>query len=131
MEKKCPCKGDYLDKFIQPAILSMLCESSAHGFYLLTELNRRGLVSNVDTAGFYRTLRRLESDGKLAGVWEMEDGGKPRKVYSLTETGVRCLRNWQATLRGYLVLVGSISAAVEQAVEALPEEETGGESHGA
>lgn len=116
MADKHPCKGDYLDKFIQPAILSLLTEHAAHGFYLLEELERRGLVSNADAAGFYRTLRRLEQDGKLTAEWEVGGGEKPRKIYTITEKGVRCLQNWQKTLHDYIHLVQRISLAVDGAL---------------
>lgn len=114
---KHPCKGDYLDKFIQPAVLSLLCEGSFHGFYLLAELERRKLVSGADATGFYRSLHKLEEDGKLSSQWEIPKGEKPRKLYSITPKGLSCLKNWQNTLKNYLLLVDSISAAVDRAVE--------------
>lgn len=116
MVEKHPCKGDYLDKFLQPAILSLLCERSAHGFYLLEELERRALVSNADAAGFYRTLRRLEQDGKLTAEWEVGRNEKPKKVYAITEKGIHCLQNWQKTLHDYIHLVQRISQSVDAAV---------------
>lgn len=117
MNEKHPCKGDYLDKFIQPAILSLLCEEPAHGFYLLAELTRRGLVSNVDTTGFYRTLHKLEADGKLTSAWENNVGDKQKKNYTITEKGLKCLQDWQNTLHSYIILVKDISTAVDKALE--------------
>lgn len=114
---KRPCKGDYLDKFLQPAILSLLCEGPSYGFYLLTELERRGLVSNADATGFYRTLHKLETDGKLTSSWEIDIGDKPKKNYAITDRGYACLRNWQTTLRGYIDLVKNVSAAVDCALD--------------
>jgi len=119
---KRPCKGDYLDKFLQPAILSLLCEGSYHGFYLLTELERRGLVSNADATGFYRTLHKLEDDGKLSSTWDVGEGEKPKKVYSITEKGITCLKNWQNTLKSYVKLVEDMSCAVDKALLKLPGE---------
>ena len=57
MAEKCPCKGDYLDKLVQPAILSVLCEGPAYGLELLRELERRHLADGADVTGFYRSLR--------------------------------------------------------------------------
>lgn len=114
---KKPCKGDYLDKLLQPAILSLLCEGDYHGFYLLAELERRSLVSDADATGFYRTLHKLEADGKLNSRWEVTKGEKPRKVYSITEVGISCLKNWQNTLKGYMKLVMDMSSAVDRALE--------------
>ena len=39
MAEKCPCKGDYLDKLLQPAILAVLSGGPAYGLELLRELN--------------------------------------------------------------------------------------------
>ena len=117
MAEKCACKGDYLDKFIQPAILALICRRPAHGFFLLSELEKQGLVSDIDTTGFYRTLRKLEEDGKLSSVWNIEAGEKPKKVYSLTPAGLDCLKNWQKTLQEYIVQISAISRAVDKALE--------------
>ena len=117
MEKKCPCRGDFLEKFIQPAILLLLCEEPAHGFKLLWEIKNRGLVTSIDTTGFYRSLQRLEKDGKLVSEWDITPGKKPRKVYAITNAGVDCLSNWQNTLHSYVKTVERISEAVDQAIE--------------
>lgn len=116
MEEKCPCKGDYLDKFVQPAILSLLCESPAHGFYLLAELEQRGLISKVDATGFYRTLKKLEEDGKLTSLWSIEAGEKPKKVYSITDSGLQCLQNWRVTLKAYIEHVVRIYETTDKAL---------------
>lgn len=114
---KRPCRGDFLDKFLQPAILSLLCEGSYHGFYLLAELERRRLVSDADATGFYRTLHKLEADGKLEAAWDLSRGEKPRKIYSITPVGISCLENWQSTLKGYVKLVEDMYGAVNRALE--------------
>lgn len=114
MSEKCACKGDYLDKFIQPAILALLCEGSAHGFYLLSELDRRGLASGVDAAGFYRTLHKLENDGKISSRWFLQKGEKPRQLYSISEAGRECLANWKNTLHSYMALIQRIYDLVEK-----------------
>ncbi len=117
MAEKCACKGDYLDKFIQPAILALICEKPAHGFFLLAELEKRGLVTGIDATGFYRTLRKFEEDGKLRSTWNIEEGEKPKKVYSITPAGLACLKNWQRTMQEYIVQISAISRAVDAALE--------------
>ena len=116
MAGKCACKGDYLDKFIQPAILAMIHEKPAYGFYLLAEMESRDLVDKVDATGFYRTLRKLEEDGKLSSEWQIEEGEKPKKVYTITDSGRACLNNWKKTLHEYIGLLSRISDAVDQSL---------------
>lgn len=56
MTDKHPCKGDFLDKFVQPAILAALCDGPAYGLLLLERLGGSpGEVANI--AGFYRSLK--------------------------------------------------------------------------
>ena len=117
MAEKCPCKGDYLDKLVQPAILSVLCEGPAYGLELLRELERRHLADGADVTGFYRSLTKLEADGKLSSVWQTENGERPRRVYTLNESGRRCLKNWRRTLHAYIKDVRRTSAAVDAACE--------------
>ena len=66
MAEKCPCKGDYLDKLLQPAILAVLSEGPAYGLELLRALERRHLAGGAAVTGFYRALKKLESAGKLS-----------------------------------------------------------------
>ncbi|HIQ87937.1 MAG TPA: helix-turn-helix transcriptional regulator [Candidatus Scatomorpha gallistercoris] len=115
MPEKCPCKGDYLDKLIQPSILALLCEGPAYGLELLHELDRRGLANGADSAGFYRALKKLEETGKLASCWQTGRSGRPRRVYVLTDAGRRCLENWQHTLLAYMEDVRRVSNAVNAA----------------
>lgn len=123
MAEKHPCKGDYLDKFVQPSILAVLSGGPAYGLELLHELERRHLADGADSAGFYRALKKLESGGKLVSAWETEAGARPRRVYSITEKGRRCLSNWRQTLRGYLLDVRRVSEAVDAACENFPDME--------
>ena len=61
--EKCACRGSYLDKFLQPAILVVLQRGSSHGFQMISDLEKSGMVSGngLDPAGLYRTLKRMET----------------------------------------------------------------------
>ena len=61
MAEKCPCKGDYLDKLVQPAILSVLCEGPAYGLELLRKLERRHLADGADVTARSRSSRPTAS----------------------------------------------------------------------
>ena len=73
-------------------------------------------MDKVDATGFYRTLRKLEEDGKLSSEWRIEAGEKPKKVYTITDDGRACLNNWQKTLHDYIGLLGRISDTVDQSL---------------
>ena len=36
--KSCPCKGNTLDKFIQPIILTILAQETIHGYMIIEKI---------------------------------------------------------------------------------------------
>ena len=101
--EKCACQGAFLDKFLQPAILVVLSRGSSHGFQMIADLERSGMVSgdSLDPAGLYRTLKKMEGGGLVTSVWDTESASKPRRVYSITPEGRACLSRWRETLEEY------------------------------
>ena len=101
-EMTCPCKGNNLDKMLQPAILSCLYRKDLHGFALIRELAKNPMFSGSepDKAGVYRYLKKMEESGTLTSAWEMSgEGGKPRRIFSITDRGRECLVTWYAALK--------------------------------
>lgn len=95
------CNGVYLDRLLQPAILIELSKAPAHGFLLMQKMKEDGLIDDsLDPTGFYRRLKKMEQDHCLTSV-EDYSGGKPRRVYSITDFGKRTLLAWKKTLIHY------------------------------
>jgi len=111
---KCACKGDFLERFVQPVILMFLSRESLHGFSILKKLEKDTVAnaSDVDPTGLYRTLKKMEKAGLLASIWDMETGPQPRRIYQITPAGRQCLATWEKTLREYAETIGSLSRAV-------------------
>ena len=95
------CKGLYLDKLIQPCILIELSKEPCHGFLLMQRLKEHGYIAdNLDPAGFYRNLKKMEKDGYV--ISSAGSGGpKSRKTFTITDFGRRALSNWEESLRKY------------------------------
>lgn len=113
-EMDCPCKGKNLDKMLQPAILLTLYDKDLYGFILIKELSNNPMFKgNIpDKAGVYRYLKKMEVSGLLESGWEIDDdGGKPKRIYSITDKGRRCLVNWTLALKEY---TKSVDALVEK-----------------
>lgn len=103
-EMTCPCMGSNLDKMLQPAILSCLYQKDLHGFMLIRELADNPMFDGMepDKAGVYRYLKKMEESGTLTSRWEMTgDGGKPRRIFSITDRGRECLVSWFVALKQY------------------------------
>lgn len=110
----CPCKGKNLDKMLQPAILSSLYKEKLHGFMLIQRLGENPMFGGTepDRAGVYRYLKKMEASGLLQSEWELdEEGGKPRRIYGITEEGKHCLANWSEALKTY---TASVNALIEE-----------------
>lgn len=76
-------------------VLSQLREP-AYGYALVKSLADHGIPIEANT--LYPLMRRLESQGLLASVWD-NGGSKPRKYYRTTDEGLRVLREVEAQWR--------------------------------
>jgi len=102
------CKGLYLDKLIQPCILIELSKEPCHGLLLLQKLKNHGYIEeNLDPAGFYRNLRRMENDGYLVSS-SSGKGPRAKRTFTITDFGRRALSNWEDSLRKYEAHVNHI-----------------------
>ena len=115
-EEKCACRGDFLDKFVQPALLVSLSKGDRYGFQMVAELEASGMVAgdHLDPAGLYRTLKRMEGAGLVTSRWDVESASKPRRVYSITAQGRACLGAWRDTLLEYQSRIDHILAEIPE-----------------
>lgn len=104
---KCSCKGNNLDKLIQPIILTILKRGDLHGYKIIKELEEKSIFLNStpDNTGIYRTLRSMEERKLVISDWDTFGGGAAKKIYKLTEEGSICLKNWIDTLEQYKEII--------------------------
>lgn len=113
-ERRCPCQGGTLVRFLQPIILAALTEEPCHGYVLLQKIAQTRLwqEEQPDPAGVYRTLRDMERRGLISSRLD-PSSGTDRKVFALTEEGEACRQSWLETLRQYREgldeIIGSLS----------------------
>ncbi len=121
--EKCACKGSFLERFIQPAILMCLATENLHGFSLLKKLSEEKYISSggaVDPTGLYRTLKKMETAGLLTSEWDMESAAQPRKTYAITDEGRKCLVNWETTLYGYRNSIDRLARSISDVLDHDP-----------
>jgi len=113
---KCACRGVYLEKFIQPAILKILFNEPHHGFYILNKLSETSIFegNTPDPTGMYRTLKKMEESGLLKSEWDTENSAQPRRIYSITNDGRECLKAWAATLGAYSKRISELSKEISE-----------------
>ncbi len=99
-----------MERFVEPALLLLLRERSAHGYELLERL--RGLTEEprVDMGNLYRVLRALEEDGFVRSEWQADVPGPAKRTYELTDDGRRLLDLWAEALRDNQTLIASFLA---------------------
>ena len=109
-QKKCACKGSFLDKFIQPSILFELLDNDKTGSGILKNLNKGTMAKygKLDPTGFYRTLKKMDEAGTITSEWLTAGQEKPIKVYSITNSGRICLKTWEITLKQYIEDMGDL-----------------------
>jgi PadR family transcriptional regulator PadR len=109
---KCSCKGNNLDKLIQPNILIILAKQNLHGYSIIQELENKNLFidERVDNTGVYRALKTLEDREMIRFEWVMDTSGPAKKNYMITEKGLECLGNWISTLEDYKKTIETIIA---------------------
>jgi PadR family transcriptional regulator PadR len=96
----CTCAMGNIYRFVEPVVLLMLKEGGrSYGYDLATNLNAYALTdAQIEGAALYRTLRRLEHYGYVVSSWDTRNAGPARRVYKLTRSGERHLRDWAAVL---------------------------------
>jgi PadR family transcriptional regulator len=70
-------------------VLSTLHDGPKHGYQIAldVETDSNGLF-RFRHGTLYPILHRLEADGHIEGSWSRKDGGRKKKVYSLTPGGL-------------------------------------------
>ncbi len=87
------------EPMLQPILLLLLCEKSAHGYELHDRLSSFGLDVGVEPTTIYRYLRRFEELGLVTSQWETQDSGPARRLYEITREGKINLQSFSTVLR--------------------------------
>lgn len=74
----------------------LLSKSPSYGYQLIKDLKESCLCRSIDTGNFYRMVNRLEKEGVLKS---RSEGGREKKIYTLTPKGRKFLEGWAAALQ--------------------------------
>ena len=78
-------------------ILTLLDKQPMHGYQIITSIRRQYRVY-YGPSTIYPLLYKLEKEGYIKGEWEI-NGGRPRKIYALTDQGKKYLDEAKTELR--------------------------------
>lgn len=87
-------------RFLEPCLLLLLRQGEAHGYKLISELERFGFdLEALDPSLAYRILREMEDMAWVQSRTDEESQGPPRRVYELAPDGKDQLDRWAENLR--------------------------------
>ena len=79
---------DLLRGNIPTLILAVVSEAPLYGLAIAREINQRSNNAlHLKQGTLYPALHALERDGWITGAWEILEGERPRKIYTLTPAG--------------------------------------------
>ena len=101
-------KPDALRGHLDALLLAVLEPAPLHGYAVLEELQARsGGALDLPTGTRYPALRRLERAGYLRSEWSTV-GGRQRRTYGLTPTGLRVLAAERSEWRTFAAVIEGV-----------------------
>jgi DNA-binding PadR family transcriptional regulator len=98
----------------RPLILAILSGGEDYGYSIIQKVKKYSNGSLEWTDGMlYPVLQRMEMDGHIKSAWNIRDGQRPRRYYTITAKGARELKNELASWR-------SIWGALSRLTKSLP-----------
>jgi PadR family transcriptional regulator, regulatory protein PadR len=99
-EKKHCYRQSKTERFLQPTLLLCLSKKPSYGYELIEQLKAFPFYSNgPDIGAVYRHLRRLEQEGLVGSHWEPGEAGPAKRIYSITQEGIKLLHNWAQEIK--------------------------------
>jgi DNA-binding PadR family transcriptional regulator len=85
-------EAEMLKGHLDAIVLAALEAGPAHGYAIIEAIKKRSRNTfDLPEGTVYPALHRLEEAGLLASNWVTPAGGRRRRVYSLTRSGVAAL----------------------------------------
>jgi PadR family transcriptional regulator PadR len=98
-DQKCGCHRGRVSRFIEPSLLLLLAQKSAHGYELMADLTGLGFYEGEpDPGAVYRNLRQMEKERLVESEWETSGSGPAKRLYRLTSKGEECQHSWAVSI---------------------------------
>jgi len=101
--------------WIQLLILRILYETHMHGYALNEKINSfQAGRQPIKPGSLYTILRRMEKAGLLESIWDKESSRLNRRVYKLSEEGVKRLREGQLMVKNQITILNEMKKFYEE-----------------
>ncbi len=118
--EECAELGRSLSRLSQPTILTLLAQSGEpmHGYIIVQKAADSPMFGGrkPDATGVYRALKRMEETGLVTSEWNMPQQGAARRMFTLTDKGLHCLRRWIDALACYELTIEELRAQASTAL---------------
>ncbi len=102
-------KKDLLQGTLDLLILRILSSGALHGYGIARRIEVISEdVLKVQQGSLYPALHRLEDRALIRSKWEVQDGKRPMKVYTLSAAGRRALQDETETWESYANAINTI-----------------------
>jgi poly-beta-hydroxybutyrate-responsive repressor len=109
-----------LYRFAEPIVLLAIAQlGEAHGYQIAQKAEGMAVThAGLDSGVIYRTLRRLETAGRVHSSWDTSGAGPARRVYVLTESGVQHLGEWAQVVEDIITSLQALARECLRAAQA-------------
>ena len=95
-------------------VLAVLSEGAQHAYAIGKAISdRAGEGVKFQRGTLYPVLHGLERDGLVTSAWEHEEGGRPRRIYTITPSGraelARRAEVWKKFANAMNNLIGGVT----------------------
>ncbi len=94
-EDFCAFKHKSTGRFLESCLLCLLKEGDSYGYILLENLSEFGFLEDeVNISIIYRRLRGMEKEGFVSSSWGDSELGPKKRIYKITDLGIKQLDHW-------------------------------------
>ena len=117
--KECAELGKSLNRLSQPTILTLMAKHGApmHGYIIVQQAAHSPMFGGKkpDATGIYRALKRMEEAGLVTSAWDTPEEGSAKRLFTLTDKGLHCLRRWIDALACYELTLDALGIDLPEA----------------
>ncbi len=96
----CGPRHNKAGRFVEACLLCLLKEEKSYGYSLMERLEGFGFEDDsINISIIYRRLRNMENDNLVVSSWTESDQGPNKRIYEITEEGIKELDNWILLLK--------------------------------
>lgn len=90
-------------------ILAVLADGPAHGYAIARAIeDKSGNVLSLREGSLYPALRALEQQQLVESLWEVQERGPARRMYTLTDAGREALSSRIGEWETYAVAIAAV-----------------------